>query len=253
MTQEIQEGLNRLFELLVPFSKEFNKRTYVDIFKDKYEEFRPLFSAIAHECETAENPDEALEEIARVMPDKMHEILKKEGTKRKQENVLMKYNLGMVAFVIPMFRYGRIDSCEKIVDRMVELWNDNGLSMDISKSTFEDIEGGFKSHFCYITTAVCQSLGKADDCYELNLLRDYRDGYLASASGGIEEINEYYNVAPTIVRRIGRMDDAGAIYQEIWERYLNPCVKLIEENRQEECREVYSDMVRSLEKKYLYS
>lgn len=49
------------------------------------------------------------------------------------------------------------------------------------------------------------------------------------------------------------MDNAGAIYQEIWERYLNPCVKLIEENRQEECREVYSDMVRSLEKKYLYS
>ena len=85
MTQEIQEGLNRLFELLVPFSKEFNKKTYADIFKDKYEEFRPLFSAIAHECETAENPDEALEEIARVMPDKMHAILKGRHQKKAGE------------------------------------------------------------------------------------------------------------------------------------------------------------------------
>lgn len=253
MTQEIQEGLNRLFELLVPFSKEFNKKTYAVIFKDKYEEFRPLFSAIAHECETSERPEETEEEIAKVLPDRMKAILVKEGSKRKQENALMKYNLGMVAFAIPMFRYGRIDCCERIVDRMVALWNDNGLTLDISKSTFEEIEGGFKSHFCYITTAVCESLGKPDDCYELNLLRGYRDNYLASASGGMEEIKEYYNVAPTIVKRIGRMDNAGAIYQDIWERYLNPCVRLIEENRQEECREVYSDMVRSLEKKYLYS
>lgn len=253
MTQEIQEGLDKLFELLVPFSKEFNKKTYAGIFKDKYEDFRPLFSAISHECETADDQEEAVESIARVLPDKMHAILSQEGSKRKQENVLMKYNLGMVAFVIPMFRYGRIDSCEKIVDRMVALWNDNGLSMDISKSTFEDIEGGFKSHFCYITTAVCHSLGKPDDCYELNLLREYRDTYLASSNGGTEEIKEYYNVAPTIVRRIGRMSDADVIYQDIWERYLNPCVRMIEEDRQEECREVYSDMVRSLQEKYLYS
>ena len=41
----------------------------------------------------------------------------------------MKYNLGMVTYVIPMFRYGRMDACEEIVDRMIEtlgmimIWN----------------------------------------------------------------------------------------------------------------------------------
>lgn len=253
MTKEIQEGLDRLFELLIPFSKEFNKRTYSNLFKQKYEEFRPLFSSIAHECETAEDEDAQITEIARVLPDKLHAVLDEAGSKRKKENLLMNYNLGMVAFVIPMFRYGRIDSCEKIVDRMVEMWNDNGVAIDIGKSTFEDIEGGFKSHFCYITTAVCQSLGKPDDCYELNLLRDYRDSYLASTPDGEAVIKEYYNVAPTIVRRIGRMEDAGNIYRGIWEDYVSPCVQLIEEKRLTECREVYTDMVHSLEKKYLYS
>ena len=32
--------------------------------------------------------------------------------------------------------------------------------------------------FCYITTAVCRSMDKADNCYELTTLREYRDGYL---------------------------------------------------------------------------
>ena len=133
------------------------------------------------------------------------------------------------------------------------MWNDNGVAIDIGKSTFEDIEGGFKSHFCYITTAVCQSLGKPDDCYELNLLRNYRDSYLASTPDGEAVIKEYYDVAPTIVRRIGRMEDAGEIYQGIWKDYISPCVRLIEEERLTECREVYTDMVHSLEEKYLYS
>lgn len=253
MTNEIQEGLNRLFELLVPFSKEFNKRTYVEVFKSKYEEFRPLFSAIAHECEVAENKEEAIEEFASVLPDKIHKVLDEQSSKRKKENMLMNYNLGMVAFVIPMFRYGRMDACEKIVERMVPLWNDNGLSLDIGSSTFEEIEGGFKSHFCYITTAVCQSLGRPDDCYELNLLRDYRDHYLSATQGGDVEIKEYYNVAPTIVHRIDRMENADEIYKDIWETYLSPCVTLIEEESHEECRELYAGMVRSLQKKYLYS
>ena len=46
----------------------------------------------------------------------------------------MKYNLGMVTYVIPMFRYGRMDACEEIVDFMIERWNDHDLELKISKS-----------------------------------------------------------------------------------------------------------------------
>jgi len=49
------------------------------------------------------------------------------------------------------------------------------------------------------------------------------------------------------------MNNAGEVYLEIWERYLYPCVSLLEAGKKEECREVYTNMVHSLQKKYMYS
>ena len=37
------------------------------------------------------------------------------------------------------------------------------------------------------------------------------------------------DIAPTIVKRIGRRSDAGTIYQGIYDQYLKPCIRLIEE------------------------
>ena len=51
-------------------------------------------------------------------------------------------------------------------------------------------------------------------------------------------VKEYYNIAPTIVKRIDRSPDASEIYADIWEKYLKPCVRLIEAGEQEECREI---------------
>ncbi len=95
MTHNTKEELERLFELAVPLAKEFNKRTYSDLFQSKYEEFKPLFDAIERECAEADNPDEAVEEVASVIPDAMHQILEKAGSKRKKEQILMNYNMGM--------------------------------------------------------------------------------------------------------------------------------------------------------------
>ena len=40
MTHNTKEELERLFKQAVPLAKEFNKRTYSDLFQSKYEEFR---------------------------------------------------------------------------------------------------------------------------------------------------------------------------------------------------------------------
>ena len=121
-------------------------------------------------------------------------------------------------------------------------------------STYEGIRDGCtRGMFCYSTTAVCRSLDKPDDCYELTALRQYRDEYLLSFESGKSLVEEYYNIAPTIVKRINRQKNAGEVYRGIWDRYLSPCIRLIEEDKKEECREVYSQMVRKLEKEYLYS
>lgn len=253
MKDTIREGMEQLYELLVPYSDMFNKRTYDDSFKDEYEKFTPLFKKIISECEQSDDVDSFIDEIASIMPDKIHAELNALPNKNRQQLVLMKYNLGLVSYVLPMLLYGRNEYLNQLVNRITTLWNDYDIDMKIEPATYETIKDGFKFHLCYITTAVCDSLGKGDNCYELNLLRDYRDKFLVNTVDGKELIDEYYDIAPTIVNRINKREDAHSIYQNIWDNYLSPCVVLIENNKMDECCKKYKDMVISLKNKYLHS
>ena len=74
MNQSIQDGLNDLFDQIIPISGDFNKKTYADSFKNAYEKYKPLFTEIAQECENSEDRQEEIEEIAAVLPDRMREV-----------------------------------------------------------------------------------------------------------------------------------------------------------------------------------
>ena len=63
MNQSIQNGLNNLFDQIIPISRDFNKKTYADSFKNAYEKYKPLFTEIAQECENSEDRQEEIEEI----------------------------------------------------------------------------------------------------------------------------------------------------------------------------------------------
>ena len=58
-------------------------------------------------------------------------------------------------------------------------------------------------------------------------------------------------MAPTIVRRIGKREDHEQIYHSLYETYISPCVHLIEEQKNEECREKYQEMVEMLRAEYM--
>ena len=85
MNQSIQNGLNDLFDQIIPISGDFNKKTYADSFKNAYEKYKSLFTEIAQECENSEDRQEEIEEIAAVLPDRMREVLDQESSKRKKE------------------------------------------------------------------------------------------------------------------------------------------------------------------------
>ena len=55
MNQSIQDGLNDLFDQIIPISGDFNKKTYADSFKNAYEKYKSLFTEIAQECENSEH------------------------------------------------------------------------------------------------------------------------------------------------------------------------------------------------------
>ena len=104
---------------------------------------------------------------------------------------------------------------------------------------------------CFITTAVCDSFGKSDDCYELTTFRHFRDEWLVLQSDGKQLVDEYYAVAPRIVDGINRLANAAQIYKDIWREYLAPCLTFIELGDQFSCKAKYVDMIHQLKKLYL--
>ena len=231
-------------------SLKFHKKTYSSDIEELKRTERELMGRIAETCDESED---SLNEIADYLPQYVCDQLGQIASKRKREIPALDYNMNMVSYFVPLM--GEIPSprAKEFTQKMVEIWNEKMPAYKIGQSTVAGIESGFKNGLCYITTAVCRSQGRPDDCYELTLLRDYRDGYMMETESGSRIVKEYYNIAPTIVKRIDREQNSDEIYAQIWEHYLQPCVQLIEANRNEACKELYTDMVRRLEEKYLYS
>lgn len=245
-----------MFEEAVELCGQFRKNTYESAFQKFFERRRTELAELLLQIREAEegDRDELTGEAAQVVPKYVEEKLMAISGKRKRENQIMDYNLALVSFFIPLLLYSRDPELEAVADQTIKRWNQLEIvTMKVGKSTFEEINGGFRKRLCYVTTAVCRSLDKPDECYELRTLRNYRDSFLASSPGGEETIREYYNIAPTIVKRIDRQDNADEIYRSIWNEYLNPCIRLIEDEKLEECRELYTKMIHDLEKEYLFS
>ncbi|MDR2409902.1 MAG: zinc-ribbon domain containing protein [Bacteroidales bacterium] len=100
--------------------------------------------------------------------------------------------------------------------------------------------------WCFITTAVCDYFNKPDDCYELTLLRTFRDFWLTKQHDGKALIGEYYAIAPQIARAIANETDKDNIYGMLYDCYIAPCIKYIENNEFDECKDKYIEMVNSL-------
>ncbi|MGC4019555.1 MAG: hypothetical protein QM793_10280 [Muricomes sp.] len=249
--KNLQAEMISLFQETAGYSGKFHKKSYesdMDLLKSKHSE---LMEEIKNAIEES---DERLEEIASYVPDYVAKQLEQVSSKRKRDLAALDNNMNMVSYFVPLMGEIFSERAKIFTEKLVELWNKNMPDNKIGHSTRQNIQGGFKKGlFCYITTAVCKSMDKPDDCYELTVLRDYRDEYLLNSKEGEGLVKEYYNVAPTIVKRIDREASSAEIYAGIWQDYLSPCIRLIEADRKEECRELYGDMVHSLEKRYLYS
>lgn len=98
---------------------------------------------------------------------------------------------------------------------------------------------GNSSGGCFITTAVCEYFGKEDDCYELTMLRSFRDNWLAEQKNGKLEIRLYYDCAPKLVEKMKSSNDYAATCEELMDKYIRPCVELIKRHKEEECRQLY--------------
>jgi hypothetical protein len=111
-----------------------------------------------------------------------------------------------------------------------------GVVGGLVDSIFGGDDGG-----CFITTAVCKVYGKPDDCDELTTLRKYRDSYLKDKHP--EDIQTYYDIAPTIVLRVNEREDADVIWVGLYKNYIVPAIQHIQNGENELAYTVYKEMV----------
>lgn len=96
-------------------------------------------------------------------------------------------------------------------------------------------------NWCFLTTACVKYFEKEDDCYELTTLRYYRDNFLKNTTEGQKLIDEYYSVAPKIVKKINESGKAKEYYSYIY-RVVEDCVKFIEKKEYENAKNEYLEM-----------
>ena len=98
----------------------------------------------------------------------------------------------------------------------------------------DDSSGG-----CFLTMACCENKGLPDDCYELEVLRDFRDNYMMSEH--YEEVTRYYEQAPGIVAAVNRLPNAKFIWNETYDKIVI-AVDMIERGEQEKAFELYKSL-----------
>lgn len=230
--------------------KFFKKNVYPEAFQAYLRRHLGTLEAIEAIYQQEKQPELWAEKLADHLVETAKAELEAIPKKGKRSEQQINYNMVLAVFVFPAFLEQKGVSAEPVTDLIVKKWN-KAFRTSVGKANYEKIESGFHKKFCYITTAVCESQGKPDDCYELELLRSYRDDYLLATDGGEELVKEYYNIAPTIVNRIGRQENSEEIYSEIWDCWLSECIHLIEAGEKEACREKYMDMVYELKERYM--
>lgn len=239
-----------LFDNL-PMMKQFNKDRYADAYKEYCEKYNEVFAKLEEEYAAADDKDGLIKGYATAFKDHAAAARDRIEKKSDREHFIIDHNPVLTVYMLPALAGNGTEACSALAKEIADQWNATFTRYRISIGTFEEIDGGFKRKLCYITTAVCRSLGKDDDCYELRTLRDYRDGYLLKSDEGRNVVDTYYNIAPTIVNRINKGDQATETYLGIFRQYISPCISYIEAGDYEECRKLYSDMVFSLKDRYM--
>lgn len=245
--QELQELIRTCYKPM----EDFKKNLYEGVFQNFCSSHRSMFEAMEYVCQQEENPDIWIKKMVSCVIDAAQADLKTYKFKGQRNQRLLDYNFLISVYLVPAVLKYPAEVSEPFADMLIASWNET-FDTSIGKARFDDIENGFHRKLCYITTAVCESLGKGEDCCELNILKKYRDRYLELTEEGHALVEAYYDIAPTIVKRIDRQENRKEIYRNLYEEYLLPCIRQIEEQDYEACKIWYQKMVLELKERYIH-
>ena len=230
----------------------FDRKNYHGAFLKIYEQMVPGFDALQALYTSVKEPDTLLDNMAGAVVEAAQQELEACKKRSQKEIRMMNLNMQLAVFINPAILYYKGDFSKALTERIGVKWKEAFPKTNVQIADIDTIEKGFRRKFCYITTAVCRTFGKPDDCYELNAFRRYRDDYLMNIPGGEEMIHRYYDIAPTIVKHIDATGYADEIYRNIWEEDLRVCLSEIENGEFEQCADHYRQMVERMYDRYFF-
>ncbi len=228
------------------------KTEFFSYFEHYYQESSPSFSALerwvlAQKTEQAQLLSQAaallMEQIEAWFPTQ-------KGWKHRAKRTEL---VERTKFTVAIFMVPTIRKCAPIIgDAFCEefraLWLEKHPDSTFALASYQELADGFKKRpFCFITTAVCEFRGEADDCEMLTAFRAFRDGYLRHCPDGEALIAEYYNIAPGIVSRIQFCEDREKVYSELYQNDLLPCYQALQNHDPSQCRALYMRMMYKLQ------
>lgn len=98
---------------------------------------------------------------------------------------------------------------------------------------------------CFLTTSCVKYYGLADNCYELETLRKFRDQYLMKSQDGKDLITQYYEIAPSLVKKLESSPNRERLFSEVFYSIKESCFA-IEAKEYEKAKEIYKSAVRRL-------
>lgn len=103
--------------------------------------------------------------------------------------------------------------------------------------------GGGGGPRCVLSSASVNYKKLPDDCYELQLLRDFRDSFMSKLTNGKQLIEEYYSLSDAIVGKVQEYKIEDEFYAKVYNELIIPSVNLIEKNKKNEAFHYYRQFV----------
>lgn len=103
---------------------------------------------------------------------------------------------------------------------------------------------------CFLTTACMRQFQENfdDNCYELRVLRWFRDNFVSQ-----QDIAHYYKVAPYIVKGINSEEKSDIIYDYIYDNVIDYCVEQIVDGNYDAAYKRYKNCILVFEEQFAAS
>ena len=140
----------------------YQKKIMRDVFFEAFETYETGCAPVIQELARGVAPEQQTQLLGRAaaaMLDELEAGWQKKGDMEDEKIVL-------AIFFVPMVRKQQLPISEEFVTILQKQWVERYPKSPFYLGDYESISGGFRKKFlglCFITTAVCQELGKPDD------------------------------------------------------------------------------------------